>query len=1088
MLNKSQNGGDTMHFRQLSQFLVHNKSRIIISILSIIISLAIGNAEINTKAEVSTNSPPDTTAEISSSVTLPYDESQEVTADVYLQTNKGLLKSNVQVTGKVGDSFSINIPTIDGYVYQNEEQPMINVKINEQKQAVSEDFFSEFLTLEEANKLSNTYENNYHSIKILTNIGQTIELTVQGYPGDDVKVNLPYFRGAYPNVNQITMHINDDGTLSTNDKIIYTSYNYKIYYNEEPSIRGYNGSSQFNFDKLTSTISFSTGQTTDDGFSILSALSPSNKINILHVKATDPASTVYLTGIGYPDGTFNPTDSDYAFGPVETFDTTGFSLKYEHSIASTFEYSKIKNLDLSVFNDNPNLKYADYTFADSAITTLNTNNFDVHAITTMENMFNNAINLKCLDLSTWKMDSIENTANMFDKSGLNKITLGSDNKFTQYTTLPTNSDEVWANVGNGTPENPQGNIIIKPKQELSTLYDGSGKTGTETFVRIKDSQQASRKITIKTNLGDKELTFNSDLNSDITIDVPKLDGYISNLSQINIHVDENGLTSSRDELVYSTNDSEIKVGDTITMPLYSQNDVYLGSVPSSAITSSQIDSLQKGQSICLTFQITIPTDIGSASYSSYNNNLMTGLSAKLVDGKIKMFYKNIPTTFIPVKIEKADVEFNYINNDTGETIHKLVIKDYDLWNASSINAPDLYSKSGIYLEGFIQNAFYTKNTDNLISYHEDNHPIDKVNSSLNEIIHQSVKLYNNKDVHYSTFNENIFVNNKLVNSISKKIYPYTTINLNGFDDTSSIPDGAIRNTDKSRFIYRFYNLYNAFDMSLNEMENYLKINSNLSFKELLLAMGVKEEIKEPSNSLTDVTINFHYDYDDPAASEITADLTIPSNKGNQIVKNLKGKIGDNIKVAIPYISGYSADKDFITATINDDGTLTTTENVTYTKLSSNSNHHNKSIENMNSDFKFTNENQLVSIHPDSGNIALYILKDNQFTISKTRALAANTNWFSDEYTDKDDERYYRVATTEWIKQSNAYPYIVFNNIYKTNDQFITPLINSRGETIKNRALGKSTSWLIDRIGYLGDYNNPIKAYRVATNEFVKSSN
>ena len=66
------------------------------------------------------------------------------------------------------------------------------------------------------------------------------------------------------------------------------------------------------------------------------------------------------------------------------------------------------------------------------------------------------------------------------------------------------------------------------------------------------------------------------------------------------------------------------------------------------------------------------------------------------------------------------------------------------------------------------------------------------------------------------------------------------------------------------------------------------------------------------------------------ANSVTADVTIPSNIGNQTVTGVVGTVGETIAVPVPVIEGYTANKTTVPATVNPDGTITTTETVTYT--------------------------------------------------------------------------------------------------------------------------------------------------------------
>jgi LPXTG-motif cell wall-anchored protein len=65
-------------------------------------------------------------------------------------------------------------------------------------------------------------------------------------------------------------------------------------------------------------------------------------------------------------------------------------------------------------------------------------------------------------------------------------------------------------------------------------------------------------------------------------------------------------------------------------------------------------------------------------------------------------------------------------------------------------------------------------------------------------------------------------------------------------------------------------------------------------------------------------------------NEVTANVTIPSNLGPQIVPGVTGKTGETVDVTVPAVAGYTPDQSTVPATVNPDGTITTTQQVTYT--------------------------------------------------------------------------------------------------------------------------------------------------------------
>ena len=126
----------------------------------------------------------------------------------------------------------------------------------------------------------------------------------------------------------------------------------------------------------------------------------------------------------------------------------------------------------------------------------------------------------------------------------------------------------------------------------------------------------------------------------------------------------------------------------------------------------------------------------------------------------------------------------------------------------------------------------------------------------------------------------------------------------------------------------------------------------------------------------------------------------------------------------------------------------------------------------------------------------YQLNNRANEAIKNRELGKNTSWKTDEYrTNRAGVKQYRVATNEWIDSNDVYfvgngdeddwTYYYDNyGVVKTKtDQNSYQLNNRANEMIKNRELGKNTSWKTDeyRTNRAG-----VKQYRVATNEWIDS--
>ena len=132
--------------------------------------------------------------------------------------------------------------------------------------------------------------------------------------------------------------------------------------------------------------------------------------------------------------------------------------------------------------------------------------------------------------------------------------------------------------------------------------------------------------------------------------------------------------------------------------------------------------------------------------------------------------------------------------------------------------------------------------------------------------------------------------------------------------------------------------------------------------------------------------------------------------------------------------------------------------------------------------KYIHKLQTLTAYPDRSAANIY---DEDGNLSKTVALSPDSNWQTDEYMTIKGEKYYRVATNEFVKASDIYLYTPKYSVVRTHDgaDYIS-LDNSHGDTVTNRALAVKTDWKIDKVIKINNEDY----YRVATNEFVKADN
>ena len=204
----------------------------------------------------------------------------------------------------------------------------------------------------------------------------------------------------------------------------------------------------------------------------------------------------------------------------------------------------------------------------------------------------------------------------------------------------------------------------------------------------------------------------------------------------------------------------------------------------------------------------------------------------------------------------------------------------------------------------------------------------------------------------------------------------------------------------------------------------------------------------------------------------------------QTVTGLSGKVGDTITVDVPQIPGYKADKTTVQATINPDGSITTTESVNYTKIPSHTNIVEPVVDPGKGNTTVEKKPLNVSTYYNKPNVQIYALDDKSAMQSLgERELPNGTNWYSDQMVNIDGVNYYRVATNEYVKATQVYPYESVELTIETHDLEDKPLYDAAGQLVETRKLAAISDWFTDRLITI----NGEKYYRVSSGEFVKAS-
>uniref|UniRef100_UPI00177D13E5 SLAP domain-containing protein n=1 Tax=Companilactobacillus hulinensis TaxID=2486007 RepID=UPI00177D13E5 len=223
-------------------------------------------------------------------------------------------------------------------------------------------------------------------------------------------------------------------------------------------------------------------------------------------------------------------------------------------------------------------------------------------------------------------------------------------------------------------------------------------------------------------------------------------------------------------------------------------------------------------------------------------------------------------------------------------------------------------------------------------------------------------------------------------------------------------------------------------------------------------------------------------------------VNVKTPNGKTIELNIpEGHYGDKpVTITAPAIAGYSAPA--VLVTYDKSGMakiayaaqptkeVTPTDTLNYTSEYTGSSNQNE--DNNNGEGVIEHKRQTIATYSDKPDVEIYQFgEDKAMTKVGNRMLAHATNWQSDAVITVDGISYYRVATNEWVKLSQAYPYQALNSYIRTYDDSNKLIFKAESELVKNRTLAPSSSWITDRETYV---INGTKYFRIATNEFVSA--
>ena len=228
-----------------------------------------------------------------------------------------------------------------------------------------------------------------------------------------------------------------------------------------------------------------------------------------------------------------------------------------------YRINLLTELDVSSWNVS-SVTNMDYMFNEaSSLKKLNVSKWDVSSVTSMNGMFYEASSLTELDISSFNMQNVAKMWGFFTGTKLEKLTLGSENKFSADAGLGVPylsagaSAEKWIRV-NGTK-------AVSPTELMNSF--GNGDLIAGTYIAEREQLSISHFDPISVSIGDEiSTTFNLDLNLYTTT---KENGSIF---KINYVLPSENLVEYGSSVKVRIIDSNEQVLETIFLPISLQKD------------------------------------------------------------------------------------------------------------------------------------------------------------------------------------------------------------------------------------------------------------------------------------------------------------------------------------------------------------------------------------------------------------------------------------------------------------------------------------------------------------------------------------
>ncbi|WP_099973924.1 hypothetical protein [Lactobacillus terrae] len=145
-------------------------------------------------------------------------------------------------------------------------------------------------------------------------------------------------------------------------------------------------------------------------------------------------------------------------------------------------------------------------------------------------------------------------------------------------------------------------------------------------------------------------------------------------------------------------------------------------------------------------------------------------------------------------------------------------------------------------------------------------------------------------------------------------------------------------------------------------------------------------------------------------------------------------------------------------------------------------------------FTFSTNTQADSLSYAEEHSAVQVTVPDPILVNKSgnnivdNNIQLDSDWAAPQYgIDILGQKYFQIASDEYILADDVYPYVATNEIIKVTTDVPARLYTYDGQLVKNCMLAPNTHWYSDRIMESQTADGNTYFLRVATNEFVKFS-